>query len=109
MENGQKEQNENKVVDLSKFDFSEKSSEESHEPHDKRSKSPGSYLSGIAEGLSGSGSSSDKKKIRNIIIIVVNFLLMFIILSHYFGGSGDKEESYEMEAMPAEMMGEENI
>lgn len=109
MENTEnKEQEKEKVINLSDFDSFESSSEKSLGDKNKRSKSIGYFLSALGEELFGSDSPEDKKKkIRNLIIIVVNFVLMFIILSSYFGGNDDKER-YE-KPLPVELMTGEEI
>ena len=106
MENEENEKNkeQSEVIDLSKFDFSENSSE----TQNKQPKSMGDFLSAMGEELLESNSPEErKKKIRNLIIIVVNFALMFIILGYYFNSNNKnvQEENF-IEAMPAEMMEE---
>lgn len=106
MENEKKEEEteQNKVVDLSKFEsFKESSGDQNGRP-----KTVGYFLSAIGERLFEYDSPKDKKKkIRNLIIITVNFALMFIILSFYFSGKNN-EENYE-DSLPAEMMMEEEM
>lgn len=108
MENEENEK-QSEVIDLSKYDSSENSSEEFSETQNKKPKSPGHFLSAIGESLFKFDSPEDrKKKVRNLIIIVFNFTLMFIILGYYFSSNNKtiQEENF-IEAIPAEMMGEE--